>query len=179
VATTHSSWRRVACSGALLLLACGPRVDLSALANASHPPPAAELTGVVFEGYSAGAREIEVRAARARVEPAERLVHLDRVQIGFRDAKRGQVRIDAERAVLRLDNDDFILHDQVEGSTASGERFTTAEVRYEQAAERLWTDRPVRLERDNLLVEGEGMEIDLSTRRIRLTGSVQARIKSK
>ena len=89
---------------------------------------------------------------------------------------RGEVRIKAERAEFHLDSDDFVLHDRVEGSTAEGERFTTAHVRYEQAAQRLWTDQPVRLYRDNLLVEGAGMEIDLETRKIRLTGSVQARV---
>ena len=46
-----------------------------------------------------------------------------------------------------------------------------------QAEERLWTDRPVRLYRSNLVVESDGMESDLSTRRIRLTGSVQAKVR--
>lgn len=170
-------WRRALCGAGLLAgLACGPAPDFALLSPTERPPPRAQLRGVIFEGYAAGTRELVVRAASAEVDPGQRLVELDSVRISFRDPARGQVRIKAERAEFRLDNDDFVLHDRVEGSTAGGERFTTAHVRYEQAAQRLWTDQPVRLYRDNLVVEGEGMEIDLETRKIRLTGSVQARV---
>ena len=135
------------CTGSLLLLACQPPGDLLDYANGPHAPTPAQLRGVLFEGYAAGAREVEVRAARANLHPAERVVHLERVQIRFQDERRGQIHIDAERAELRLDSDDFMLHGRVEGSTTEGERFSTAEVRYEQASGRLWTDQPVRLYR--------------------------------
>ncbi len=165
------------CGGTLLVLACGPSADFAGLSKLPRPSAPAQLTGVVFEGYSAGSREVEVRAARADVDPDQRVVQLQKVQIRFQDPKRGEVRVNADRAEFSLDSDDFVLRDHVEGSTAKGERFTTAEVRYHQAEERLWTDRPVRLYRSNLLVESDGMEIDLSTRRIRLTGSVEAKVR--
>ena len=165
------------CLGPWLLLGCGPAPDLAGLSGSLQPPAPARLSGVVFESYALGSREVEVRAARAEVDSVKRVVRLERVRIDFMDPQRGRVQVRAKRADFLLDSDDFVLREQVEGSTAEGERFSTAQVRYEQAAQRLWTDQPVRLYRDNLVVEGEGMEIDLSTRRIRLTGKVEARMK--
>ncbi len=165
------------CLSAWLVLSCGPAPDLAGLSGALQPPAPARLSGVVFESYSLGSREVEVRAARAEVDSVKRVVRLERVRIDFQDPTHGRVQVWANRADFLLDSDDFVLREQVEGSTAEGERFSTAQVRYEQAAQRLWTDQPVRLYRDNLVVEGEGMEIDLSTRRIRLTGRVKARMK--
>ena len=120
---------------------------------------------------------IAIRAARAEVDSVKRVVRLERVRINFQDPRHGRVEVRANRAEFLLDSDDFILRDQVEGSTAEGERFSTAQVRYEQTAQRLWTHHPVRLYRDGLVVQGEGMEIDLATRRIRLMGQVEARME--
>ncbi len=174
---TSLASRSAICGGLWLLLGCGPAPELGGLSEYTPRPAPARLSGVIFEGYSAGSRELEVRAAHAEVDSVERVVRLERVRIGFQDPRRGYVQIQADRAELFLDSDDFILRDHVEGSTAEGERFTTGQVRYEQAAQRLWTEEPVRLYRDDLVVEGEGMEIDLSTRRIRLIGRVEARMK--
>ena len=168
---------RIALSASLLALACGPAQDLAGLSASLEPPPPARLRGVVFEGYSAGAREVEVRAARAEVDYEGRVVRLQRVRIDFQDPQHGRIQVQAKRAEFLMDSDDFVLREQVEGSTDAGERFSTAEVRYEQGAQRLWTDQAVRLHREGLVVEGEGMEIDLSTRRIRLVGKVEARMK--
>jgi LPS export ABC transporter protein LptC len=168
---------RIALGAGLLSLACGPAQDLAGFSASLGPPPPARLRGVVFEGYSAGAREVEVRAARAEVDYVGRVVRLQRVRIDFQDPQHGRIQVRAKRAEFLMDSDDFVLREQVEGSTDQGERFKTAQVHYEQAAQRLWTDQPVRLHREGLVVEGEGMEIDLSTRRIRLIGKVEARMK--
>ncbi len=168
---------RIVLGAGLLALACGPAQDLAGLSASLEQPAPARLRGVVFEGYSAGAREVEVRAARAEVDYVGRVVRLQRVRIDFQDPQHGRIQVQAKRAEFLLDSDDFVLREQVVGTTDRGERFSTAQVRYEQAAQRLWTDQPVRLHREGLVVEGEGMEIDLSTRRIRLMGKVEARMK--
>ncbi len=168
---------RIALGAGLLALACGPTQDLAGLSASLEQAAPPRFRGVVFEGYSAGDREVEVRAARAEVDDVGRVVRLERVRIDFQDPQHGRIQVRAKRAEFHLDSDDFVLREQVEGLTDEGERFTTAWVSYEQAAQRLWTDQPVRLHRDDLVVEGEGMEIDLSTRRIRLIGKVEARMK--
>ena len=168
---------RIALSAGLwLALGCEPAQDLAGLSASLQPAPA-RLVGVIFEGYSAGSLEVEVRAARAEVDSVNRVVHLERVRINFQDPQHGRVEVRANRAEFLLDSDDFVLREQVEGSTAEGERFSTEQVRYEQTAQRLWTHHPVRLYRDGLVVQGEGMEIDLASRRIRLMGKVEARME--
>lgn len=167
--------RRTVCLGLWLLLGCGPGPELAVLPDQVPPPAPARLTGVVFQGYSAASRSVEVRAALAQVDFVKRVAQLERVRIEFQDPSRGKVEIRAQKADFLLDSDDFVLHEHVEGVTAEGERFTSSQVRYQHAQQRLWTDQSVRLYRDDLVVEGEGMEVDLSTRRIRLTGGVKAR----
>jgi LPS export ABC transporter protein LptC len=159
------------------MTACGSSSDFGDVGSTKRSSPRAELRGVVFEGYSAGSRSVEVRATRAWVDPGSRTVDLQGVSIGFEDERRGEIHIQAESAQLRLDTDDFVLTGKVVGTTEEGERFTTAWVRYEQASERLWTDQPVILYRSNLRLKGGGMEMHLPTRRVRLTGDVRATVE--
>ena len=159
----------------LALVACQP-VGLERASLGDRPPPSANLVGVSFEGFSAGSREVRVRAARARLDPLERVVHLSGVRIQFEDEQRGEVKLNAATALLRLDSDDFVLQGTVEGQTASGETFITAEVRYDRAGERLWTDQPVEVQRAGLLLRGDGMEMDLSSHRLKLVGDVHVAV---
>ena len=71
-----------------------------------------------------------------------------------------------------------MLSGRVEGSLGSRERFYTSELRYQRERERLWTDRPARLVGARTVVRGQGLELDLRTRRLRLLGSVDADILS-
>jgi LPS export ABC transporter protein LptC len=162
---------------ALLPLGCGSSSEFAAMEASERPSLGAELQGVVFEGHSAGSQDVEVRAKRAWVDPAERRVDLQEVQIGFEDEKRGAVRIRAERAQLQLDSDDFVLRGEVVGTTGEGEQFKTAEVRYQQGDQLLWTDQPVQVNRSNLLLKGGAMQMHVPSRRIRLTGNVRATVE--
>ena len=159
-----------------LLGGCGiedlaaPRVS----APAALPP--AELRGVVFEGFSGGIRDAEVRAAEARIDTEERVALLRDVNIGFSDERRGRVEIRADRGTLDLDTEDFLLSGGVEGRTAVGDRFSTAKLEYRSDGRKLWSDTPVRLDRANMQLYAEGMEFDLEDRRVVLTGKVEARL---
>lgn len=159
---------------AALLLGCGPAGEFGPDPELQAPPVL--LQQVLFEGYTGGARDVQIHGARARIEPTERIAHLERVRIEFRDTERGAVEIRAESARIDLREDDFVLLGQVEGSMAAGEEFQTSEVRYDASARRLWTDRPVRVRRRNLTLEGDGMEIDVDRRRIRITGGVRTTV---
>ena len=159
-----------------LLGACGiedlaaPRVSVPAVL------PPAELRGVIFEGFSGGIRDAEVRAAEARIDTEERVALLRGVNIGFSDARRGWVEIWAVRGTLDLDTEDFLLSGGVEGRTAAGDRFSTAQLEYRRDGQKLWSDAPVRLDRANMQLYAEGMEFDLADRRVVLTGKVEARV---
>ncbi len=169
----HRSWTGAAL--AACLIACvpgGPDLEPPAI---EAEVPGTLLRGVVVDGYRAATREFRVRAASAKVEPALKLVELRDVGIEFDEEGRGTVNVWAERGTLKLDGDDLVLRGGVVGETGSGERFETEELRYDGARHRLWTDGAVRVERPNLVLTGMGMELDLSARRIRFTGNVEAR----
>ncbi len=159
-----------------LLGACG--IEELAAPRVSVPAglPPAELRSVIFEGFSGGIRDAEVRAVEARIDTEERVAVLRGVNIGFSDERRGRVEIRAERGTLDLDTEDFLLSGGVEGRTAAGDRFSTSQLQYRRDGQKLWSDDPVRLDRGSMQLHAEGMEFDLEDRRVVLTGKVEARI---
>ncbi len=160
------------------LLACGAEIAGLDTRLPTETPPAL-LENVVFEAWSGSAREVEVRARRARVETAERVAHLEGVRIEFRDAERGLVEIRAQRGSLDLEADDFVLEGRVEGRIGADERFETSELRYDAAQERAWTDQPVRVTRPSLRLRGDGLEIDVPARRLTIRGNVRTTLEGQ
>ncbi|MFQ5514230.1 MAG: LPS export ABC transporter periplasmic protein LptC [Myxococcota bacterium] len=167
--------RRVLLGVVLAALGCRAEPP-AASAPSPRPLPPATLLGVEFEGFSGEARDVRVRAVHAEVDSEAQLVRLERVKIEFEDEARGTVVIEAERAALRLDSDDFVLQGRIEGHLGAGEHFETTEVHYEHASERLWTDHPVELRRAGLHLRGDAMEMDLVSDRVHLKGHVEARM---
>jgi len=174
--------RAVGAITAVLSLACSaPTEFIDAQAARPEPGgmPPALLENVVFEGYSAGSREVEVRALAAEVDANDRSIELQGVRISLDDEQRGTVQIQAASAQFDLDADDFLLRGRVEGTTGRGEHFVTADVLYEQASQRLFTDRPVVVHRPDLTLRGDGMELDLETRTLKITGNVRTQVKPR
>lgn len=165
----------------LCLCSCVPVADIELLADAatSVELPPAHLEGVVFEGYRAGSREFQVRAASAVVPVDGGNAVLRDVQISFEDPLRGPVSIAAQTAEINLHSDDFVLRGGVEGATRDGERFVTDEVRYRNDKGLLWTDQPVRVYRSNLTLEGDGMEFDVKTQRLKVIGRVRTVVQPR
>ena len=165
-----------ACMGGLaaLFLSCGP--NLSPLQSRSLEAPPAQLEGVLFEGYTAGALEVRVHAARAEIDAAGLQAHLRQVRIEFDDPERGPLDIHAQRGRVDLVADDFVLSGEVEGTVGDGQHFSTSEVRYVASAQRLWTDQPVTVTSPNLVLRGDGMEIDLTARKLVIRGRVHTKL---
>lgn len=156
-----------------LLAACRPVGDLSAAPGLPELERATELTGVVFEGYSLDLRDVEVRAASARFDLASNAIHLERVDVAFREDP-GLVELEADEGLVVMEREDFVLTGNVNGTTGGGERFYTEELRFDGAERRLWSESPVRVERAALTLRGDGMEVDLATLRLRFIGRVRA-----
>ena len=172
---------RVGCFALLgaALSGCGSEVLLPTPTLSQLETPPALLRGVDFDGFRAADHEVEVRAVRAEINSAEGTAALWDVTIRFEEANRGPVEVRAGQAELELDSDDFLLSGPVEGSIGGRERFVTADLRYQREAQRLWTDQPARLEGPRTIVSGDGMEIDLETRRLRLLGDVRAEVRAE
>lgn len=155
---------------AALALACGSDL-LPGLELPVKPPPAV-LENVVFEGYQAGSLQIQVRARLATIDAQTRRAELEQVRIDFDDPTDGPIQIRAERGQVDLEREDFILQGRVWGTIGEGQRFETAEVRYQADGERLWTDQPVTVTRGGMVLRGDGMEIDVPRQRIKIMGNV-------
>ena len=138
-------------------------------------PPIA-LESVVFEGYHGDLRDLSVTAASAVVDTATQVAHLSDVAIGFAGQDKERVQIQAPVGEFQLDGDDFTLSGGVKGSTGEGERFTTDEVRYLAKRRVLHSDDPVEIARANVLLSAAGMELELANQKLRLLGSVRARV---
>ena len=162
-------------SAALLVVACAPGPPAGPAPAASGPPPILMET-VRLDGYRAGRLELQVRAARASIDADRRRAQLERVRIEFEDSASGPIEVHAERGWIELDGNDFVLSGRVEGQVGEGQRFRTADVRYRDDPPRLWTDQPVEVIRSNLVLEGDGMEIDLDKRVLKIKGNVHTRL---
>ena len=65
------------------------------------------------------------------------------------------------------------------GTTEEGETFETEKVAYDAVDRVLRSETPVRVDRSNLRLRAEGMEIDVATRVLKLTGKVRAEIEGE
>jgi len=173
--------RAAAAALGILLAGCTPvsSLDTGAVEPETAASVPAVLERVVFEGYAQGEREVEVLAASAQVDPSTRIARLTDVKISFEDPRRGAIVVHAEGAHLDLASDDFVLVGSVDGSTASGERFVGEEIRYDAKTETLRSDRPVRVYRENMMLTGDGMVIDVETRRITIQGRVRTKMRPR
>jgi LPS export ABC transporter protein LptC len=168
-------------SSLLAAFGCSSGLDLleSGGGHDSIEIPPIELTGVVFEGYRGDLRDLSVNAAEATVDMTAHVANLRQVSIGFSAEDASQVEISAPTGQFHLDADDFTLSDGVRGKTAEGETFTTDAVRYVSKRRVIESDSRVELSRTNLVVTATGMELEVPTHKLRLTGNVRARVQSQ
>lgn len=172
------------CCAVLATLLCGAGCAPSSTTESPGPETdsavsPATLEQVVFEGYRQGNREVEVRATRAEVDPVARVARLHDVKISFADARRGAIVVTAEAARFDLRSDDFVLNGRVEGVTGEGESFEGRDVYYDAKERKLRSAEPVRVYRENLTLTGEGLEIDVDTRRVKIEGKVRTVVRPR
>lgn len=168
----------IAWVAAAALAGCGS--PLEALDTGTRPhvkiPPIA-LEQVLFEGYHGDLQDLTVNAASAVVDTQTQIVHLSDVAIGFAGDENGRIEIAAPVGDFQLNGDDFTLSGGVSGTTAQGEKFTTAAVKYIAKRRVLRSDDPVKILRSNVDLSGKGMELELAQRKLRLLGNVRAEVK--
>jgi len=137
------------------------------------------LRGVALEGWTGAVRELSVEASKATVDLEARVAALDQVRIALSGSAAGDLEVHAPSGEFDLARDALWLRGGVVGRTQPGERFTTEEVRLDQATGRLYSEHPVHLERPNLDLTASTMDLDLHARRLRLQGAVRAELLPK
>ena len=170
-------------TGALVIgLGCNSGLDLLESAGTHGAPielPPIEMEGVIFEGYHGDLRDLSVTADSATVDMTAHVANLREVSMGFSGEDAGKVEISAPVGVFHLDGEDFTLSNGVRGKTGDGERFSTAAAHYVAARRVIESDSPVELRRANLVLTASGMELEVATHKLRLTGNVRARVQPR
>ena len=172
----------VCASSLLAAFGCSSGLDLLDSGGGARGPveiPPMEMTGVVFEGYHGDLRDLSVNADEATVDMAAHVANLRKVTIGFSAEDASNVEISAPVGQFHLDADDFTLSDGVHGKTGEGEAFTTDAVRYVSKRRVIVSDSRVELRRTNLVLTATGMELEVPTHKLRLTGNVRARVQQQ
>ncbi|HTO07268.1 MAG TPA: LPS export ABC transporter periplasmic protein LptC [Myxococcota bacterium] len=164
-----------------LSLGCGPASDFldNGGPRAAPEMPPIEMDRVIYEGYHGDLQDLLVTAAGATVDMATKVAHLRDVSIHFATEDASKVEIAAPHGQFHLDKDDFVLTDGVTGTTEEGQKFKTRAVHYVGARRVIASDSPVELRRDNLVLTATGMELEVATHKLHLTGNVKARVTPK
>jgi LPS export ABC transporter protein LptC len=111
------------------------------------------------------ARQIEFYNAEAKVEA-------DTMEMTFFDA-RGleESRLTARYGEIDQRTEDVLARGDVLVVASDGTRISGEELRYDSAADRITSDRPVEIVREGSRIRGDGVEADPALTSIRITGS--------
>lgn len=136
------------------------------------------MQNVRFEGFRSGERDLVVFARTAEIVLSSREVALEHVRVEAQGSE-GEISIAAEQGTVDLEEDSFRLIGKVKGRVGTGQRFETSEVRYDSSTQKIWTDREVRVVRDNLTLVGKGMDLDLKERRVQILNGVRTTLEGE
>lgn len=160
------------------LVGCGGGTPSPPSPIASPPEPTALMQNVRFEGFRSGERDLVVFARTAEIVLSSREVALEHVRVEAQGSE-GEISIAAEQGTVDLEEDSFRLIGKVKGRVGTGQRFETSEVRYDSSTQKIWTDREVRVVRDNLTLVGKGMDLDLKERRVQILNGVRTTLEGE
>jgi LPS export ABC transporter protein LptC len=112
-------------------------------------------------------------ADQAEIFEGEGRTGLRRPVIDIQQPKRTwRVRGD-EGDVMQATKDLELRHNVVLVSS-DGLRLETSVLRWQAGAKRLWTDAPVKITRDGSVIEGSGLEVDMTAQTAEVKGRVRA-----
>jgi LPS export ABC transporter protein LptC len=179
---TWSRARRLQLLGGLLWL------PLAISAHAASPPPAnggppeVTLQSVQMLETRGGVRLWEVRADRAEVYEREGYTVLSRqtrpVEVVLFSAQ-GQLRCQANRAVLDLRTKDVRLEGAVRARSEHGMELKTESLQWTASARRLHTDDPVTIRRGGLVSQGRGLEAETDLERVRIAQNITSQVRAR
>jgi LPS export ABC transporter protein LptC len=148
--------------------------------TAQAPQPAAELEmkGIRLEEETRG-RRWRLTADQASVFEEQGRTLLRNVNVRVDDRGRVWTIVGREGELVTATRD-FEIRDGVVVASDDGIRLETSVLRWRNAEQRLWTDAPVRIVRDQAIVEGQGLEVrmedDVTTVQGRLRATFHAGI---
>jgi LPS export ABC transporter protein LptC len=147
----------------------------AARVEAPGPPPASadlQIKEVDLEEESRGVRW-RLRAEQALLFEKAGRTELRKLVASVEQRQRTWTIVGDEGALDRRTNDVEVRHNVVVTSD-DGVRLETSVLRWEAAAQRLWTDAPVTLTRRGSVVRGSGLDVRLADEATTVRGPVRA-----
>jgi LPS export ABC transporter protein LptC len=149
-------------------LGCTPAAGEDTAFSARARALVVRLDGVDFQRFVGEHIEFDVVARSGVFEPQQRTAQLDGIEMNFRHQDRGSIRLRAGAGEFDFQERTFLMRDGVEGETASGERFSTSQARYDRARSRIVVDQPVSLQSGRVSSRGSGLVFDIASRELTL-----------
>lgn len=143
-----------------LLKALPKQVDLS-------------LEELHYTQNEAGKRSWTLDADKAEYQRDNSRALLDAVHLTLFEAGRfGDIQLQAQHGLLKQEERQVEVWDQVRVSSARGEQLLTERLHYDDQQRRLTTDEPIRFSSPRMELTGTGMQIDIDTGRLLVKNDV-------
>jgi LPS export ABC transporter protein LptC len=158
-------------------LACGrdevaPGRPLTTQAGAPERAPDQIIENGTHVVTREGVKRAVLQARQIEFYNAEAKVEADTMEMTFFDA-RGveESRLTARYGEIDQRTEDVLARGDVMVVASDGTRISGEELRYDSAADRITSDRPVTIVREGNRIQGDGVEADPALTSIRITGS--------
>ncbi len=175
--------------GCVLLLAVGL---LTVLPGCAPEPPSvrlAPITGsendptIMFEGFkmvsTKGAQQRWIfRARAAQIYEKINLAKAQDIEMIYLKNGKAQSTLTAKKGLLNTKTNHMEARDRVKMVSSDGVVLTTEKLDWDQSRERIYTNQPVRVERQDSILTGIGLEADSELRHLEILAKVHIKLKS-
>ncbi len=136
-----------------------------------------EIQGFVFTEVGESGSRWEVKAEKATYERKENLAVFDQVRIKLDTAEGKVYNMTADKGRMETEKKDIEIKGNVIITSSEGEKFTTDYLNYSDEGKKFYTDAPVTMESDRIIIKGKGLTLFIKSGKLNLNSMVKAKIK--
>jgi LPS export ABC transporter protein LptC len=163
---------------AIVVLRYRPAADVAELVKSLPSGVDVALQEIRYSHSEGGLERWRLIAGRIERRSAENLTAVRDLEFTFFDEKGNEQGVlKARNGQVNADYSVLEVHDHVEIVSRDGYTLQTERLTYRQQDRSISTDAPVKLTSDRLLLEGDGMHLDLNTQTLRILARVRATIQ--
>ncbi|MBI1730684.1 LPS export ABC transporter periplasmic protein LptC [Candidatus Acetothermia bacterium] len=128
--------------------------------NSDPNRPAIELSQNDLDHYDDNGKLLwEMHADSVKFFDTAQKTEAERIKIQFSNADGQNIlNVEAQHLVYDHRSGNLAFTGQIEAKDSSGISFTTADAFWDEAGKKLWSDSPIRVERDDFSLTGVGFE---------------------
>jgi len=136
-----------------------------------------EIQGFVFTEVGESGSRWEVKAEKATYERKENLAVFDKVRIKLDTAEGKVYNMTADKGRMETEKKDIEINGNVIITSSEGEKFITDYLNYSDEGKKFYTDAPVTMESDRIIIKGKGLTLFIKSGKLNLNSMVKAKIK--